>query len=117
MGTVRRVAIVGVLSLVSACSGIQHLLPEADQLAFDSARREIDTYPQSLSGSFIETQEARAKLAQVYEKLRPAARQVCEFVDEQETCWWNVKYSSDPELNAYANKKNQIVVQHGVMKH
>jgi Zn-dependent protease with chaperone function len=117
MGVVRRVAIVGVLSLISACSGVQHILPEADQLAFDSARQEIDAYPQSLSGNFIETQEARAKLAQVYEKLRPAARQVCEFVDEQETCWWNVKYSSDPELNAYANKKNQIVVHHGVMKH
>ncbi len=116
MGTVRRVAIVGVLSLISACSGIQHLLPEADQLAFDSAVREIDAYPQPVGGNYIETAEAKAKLAQVYEKLRPAARQVCEFVDEQETCWWDVEYSSESEFGAYATKKNQIVVQHGLLE-
>lgn len=49
MGTVRRVAIVGVLSLISACSGVQHILPEANQLAFDSALREIDAYSRLVS--------------------------------------------------------------------
>jgi Zn-dependent protease with chaperone function len=115
MRTIKKLALVSILSLVSACSGIQLLLPEADQLAFNSALREIEEYPQPVGEKYIDTATAKDKVAQVYEKLLPAARKVCDFVDEQETCWWDIKYSSESEFNAYATDKNEIVVMHGVL--
>ena len=81
----------------------------------NSALIEIDAFQQPIGENDLDPADARRKLVSVYEKLIPAARKICEFVDEQETCWWNVKYNSETDFSAYATNKNLIVVKHGLL--
>ena len=102
---------------LSACSGVQHMMPVADSSHKAIALTEIQQYQLPIQKTVMSDKEAEVMLHAVYEKLLPAAKEICEFVDEHPTCWWDVDYSNERTFNAYANKENHVVVYHDVMTH
>ena len=102
-------------ALATGCSGIVHQMPEANELEEARALAEINAYPLPINKQAISATDAETMLYRVYERLAPEGRSVCEYVGEQDKCWWDVEYSDDSSLNAYANQDNHIVVHHGVM--
>jgi predicted Zn-dependent protease len=99
----------------AGCAGVGHEMPLAEAHLVNSAAVEITSHPMPLQKRVMSAEEAEAMLHRVYNRLLPAAQEVCEQSDEQDTCWWDVDYADKRDFNAYATKENQIVVYHDVM--
>ncbi len=115
MKFIQSVAFALFLFTITGCSGIQHVVPETDTVSEHKALAEIQNYTNPAAENSITPVEAEVMLRRTYSKLLPAAQEICEYVDEQETCWWEVEYNAEPTFNAYANEENHVVVFHGVM--
>ena len=109
-----KLLILFVFAALVGCSGVQHVMPDIDSAAQSQALLEIKKHHSPPPLNQIEPENAESKLQGIYQKLRPAAVEVCAYAEEQEVCDWDVRYEEDDRINAYADGE-KIVVFHGVI--
>lgn len=101
--------------IVSACSGIQHQMPEISPAEEFAALTEIEASSNSLPNHNLTEVAAKQKLLHVYQKIKPAAQEICNYADETYACTWIVRYANSHEYQAMAGPGNQIIVSHRVI--
>jgi predicted Zn-dependent protease len=77
------------------------------------AEREIASI--SWSSRNISDKKAEAKIKSIYNRLLPAAIEINNQVGENKA-QWNIQYSPERDLNAYAAKKGDIIIYKGVLE-
>lgn len=101
--------------LLAACSGIQHETPQTDAADEQAALVEINSFSANNAVYSMSEGTANKLLRDVYEQLKPSAKEICRSVDENRVCAWVVSYSSLREYNAVALEGNAVVVFHGII--
>lgn len=118
MKLMRRIQIastVAVITLLGGCATPGHVVPQTDAASQRSAKNEIASLG-AITPKYWSDEKAERKIYQVYKRLAPAATEICKNVGEDE-CWWEIEYSSDKKINAYAAGESKIVIQKGVLQY
>lgn len=100
---------------MTGCVGSGHQMPKVDQAHLSSVKYEIRNN-QSPEKRYISNAEGERKVKEIYSKLRPTARAICQS-GGMKKCYWNVKYSDNQEINAYAHGNNNVVIQKGILEY
>jgi len=103
------------LCVLTACSGIQYKVPEADSAEQQAALAEIEASSSPGAVSAMSEGVAQDHLRDVYGKIKPSATEVCRFAGESSVCAWVVSYSNAREYNAVAMDGNRVVVFHEII--
>jgi predicted Zn-dependent protease len=101
--------------LLGACATPVHLSQPVSPAAVGQASQEIRSMPPPRSRP-IGDRAAEAKVRAIFNRLEPGARQICYQMGE-DNCQWDLRYSSNPELNAFAAGADTIVIQKGVLSY
>lgn len=101
--------------LLGACAtpGLvaQPVSPTAVALAAQEIRAMPPPRPQP-----INDRVAEARVRKIFNRLEPSARRICHQLGEH-SCEWQLRYSNNPELNAFAAGTGTIVIQKGVLSY
>lgn len=100
---------------LSGCAAPVHMSQSVDKSAMDKAGREIRTADNWVP-KYISDEDAEKKILEIYGRLLPGASKICRQMAEDE-CGWDIRYSSDPQLNAFASGESTIVIKKGILRH
>ena len=103
------------LIFVSGCATPVHVAKEVDKRATDKAAQEIRSTP-NWTPHYISDEDAEKQVLAIYKNLLPAATRICREVSEDE-CSWDIRYSSDEDVNAFASGESTVVIQKGILRH
>ena len=113
--TISRAIFATLIFLVIACAPTTYERQSASRGQLDGASKDINSnaivFPKSVSPA-----DALTRIDLITQKLSKAAEQVCFEVGEDD-CWWVLRYSDDPALNAAAINDGTIVIQRGVIEY
>lgn len=102
-----------VVALVSSCASPTYYSKSITPQQRAEAEREIANT--SWSSRNISDKKAKATIKKIYNRLLPAALEINNQVGENKARW-NLQYSPERELNAYAAKEGDIVIYRGVLE-
>ena len=97
------------------CATPKHAVPKAQENRVYAAAAEINASPEP-SAREISDDEAVARVGALYNRLKPAAVDVCRYVAEHH-CRWELTYSPEEEVNAYATDSSTIVIYKGIVQY
>jgi predicted Zn-dependent protease len=101
--------------LLGACATPVHVSEPVSEAAVLQAHREIRATPAPRTRR-LGDRKAEAKVRAIFNRLEPGARDLCYQMGE-DNCRWDLRYSSDPALNAFAAGADTIVIQKGVLSY
>ena len=104
--------LLGVVALTVVACGEAPAPIEPDARSVAAARAEIDRSPPRPIRP-VEASQARALLADIEARIRPAAIAVCRE-RRADRCDWRVAYVDDPGFNAFATGEDRIVMLGGI---
>ena len=107
------VILVGIL--LSGCATPKHALPEVQDNRVSAAAAEINAAPDPVARA-VSDEEAVARISALYNKLKPAGTAVCRYVGEHH-CDWELTYSPEEEVNAYASDAGTVVIYKGIVQY
>lgn len=101
-------------TLVAACATPSTRLPTTNQYGESVASDQIQrsTFP---TGRLVPHHAALAQIDSIESKLNPAANRVCRYLAEDE-CNWDIHYTDDPIINAYASGESRIIINRGIVQ-
>lgn len=102
-------------ALLGACATPVHLSQPVSDAAIGQANQEIHAMAQPRERR-ISDRAAQAKVQAIFDRLEPGARRICYEMGE-DNCEWELRYSNDPGLNAFAAGADTIVIQKGVLSY
>ena len=102
-----------VSSLMVSCASPTYYSKSITPQQRAEAEREIASV--SWSSRNISDKKAKSKIKNIYIRLLPAALEINHQVGENKA-QWNIQYSPERELNAYAAKEGDIVIYRGVLE-
>ena len=111
----QRIIVASVSAALMGCASPVHMSENVDQTAKDKAAGEINNADNWVP-RFVTDEDAEKKVLEVYAKLLPGATRLCRQLGEDE-CGWDIRYSSDPAMNAFAAGESTIVVKKGILRH
>ena len=103
------------LLALGGCATPVHLSRPATTAAVVEAQREIQSMPTPRAKA-LSDRAAEVRIRTIFERLEPGARRICQQMGE-DNCRWELRYSSDPALNAFAAGADTIVIQKGVLSY
>lgn len=103
------------LAGLAGCAAPVHMSESVEKAAMNSAAREIRTADNWVP-KYISDEDAEKKILEIYGKLLPSATQICRQLAEDE-CGWDIRYSADSDLNAFAAGESTIVIKKGILRH
>jgi predicted Zn-dependent protease len=65
---------------------------------------------------YLSDEDAERKVLEIYGRLLPGATRLCRQLGEDE-CAWDIRYSSDPDVNAFAAGESTVVIKKGILRH
>lgn len=101
--------------LLGACATPVHLSQPVSRAAVGQANQEIRAMPAPRARA-LGDRAAEAKVRAIFNRLEPGARRMCYQMGE-DNCHWDLRYSSNPALNAFAAGADTIVIQKGVLSY
>ncbi|EIC22044.1 M48 family metallopeptidase [Thiorhodovibrio frisius] len=101
--------------LLGACATPVHLSQPVSEAAVAQADQEIRGTPPPHERR-LNDRAAEAKVRAIFNRLEPGARDLCYQMGE-DNCQWDLRYSNDPALNAFAAGADTIVIQKGVLSY
>ncbi|WP_328984814.1 M48 family metallopeptidase [Thiorhodovibrio winogradskyi] len=101
--------------LLGACASPVHLSQQVSPAAVGQAEREIRAMPPPRPKR-VGDRAAEARVRAIFHRLEPGARRICHQLGEH-SCQWDLRYSNNPELNAFAAGTGTIVIQKGVLSY
>lgn len=106
-----------VLAIVisSGCATPQYTSQNVDDATLKKAGNEI-TSANNWVPRYLSDEEAEKKVIEIYGKLLPGATKVCRQLAEDE-CSWDIRYSPDDSVNAFAAGESVIVIKKGILRH
>ncbi len=104
-----------VVAALSGCAAPIHMSKDTGSAGVDKAAQDIRTADNWVP-KYINDEDAEKKVLEVYGRLLPSATKLCRQLAEDE-CGWDIRYSSDPDLNAFAAGESAVVIQKGVLRH
>lgn len=107
--------LLAVLSIMAGCATTDIKVPPTTKEQQAAALHEIEQAPM-VTNRYVPLAEADRAVAELYESIAPAARDVCLKLEEDE-CIWDIELSSDSELNAYASGESKVVIQRGIFNY
>ena len=107
------VILVGIL--LGGCATPKHALPEIQDNRVSAAAAEINAAPDPVART-VSDEEAVARISALYNKLKPAGTAVCRYVGEHH-CDWELTYSPEEEVNAYASDAGTVVIYKGIVQY
>ena len=108
------VFVLGLLFL-AGCATPQHQLPDIQDNRVYAAAAEIAASPEPTPRE-VSDHEAVARISALYNQLKPAALEVCRYVGEHH-CEWELTYSPEEEVNAYASDAATVVIYKGIVQY
>jgi predicted Zn-dependent protease len=114
---VKRTLIAAAVTLVTAggCATPQYMSQTVDSKAVSSAGSEIRNADNWVP-RYLTDEEAEKKILEVYARLLPGATQICRDMDEHK-CAWDIRYSPDDDVNAFAAGEGVILIKKGILRH
>ena len=101
--------------ILTGCAAPKHAGPSAPDARVYAAAAEINASPEP-SARQVSDEEAVARITAIYNQLKPAAVEVCRHIGEDD-CNWEVTYSPEEEVNAYASDASTIVIYKGIVQY
>ena len=101
--------------LLAGCATPAHVLPDVQPVNLNVAAAEIARAPKPTAREISDT-KAVARVAALYQQLKPAAIAVCRYVAEH-NCKWELTYSPEEEINAYAADESTVVIYKGIVQY
>ena len=101
--------------VLTGCAAPKHAGPTAPDARVYAAAAEINASPEP-SARQVSDEEAVARITAIYNQLKPAAVDVCRYIGEDD-CNWEVTYSPEEEINAYASDSSTIVIYKGIVQY
>lgn len=101
--------------VLAGCATPAHVLPDVQPVNLNVAAAEIARAPQPTAREISDI-EAVARVAVLYRQLKPAAIAVCRYVGEH-SCNWELTYSPEEEINAYAADESTVVIYKGIVQY
>jgi predicted Zn-dependent protease len=116
-----RSAFVGVLLLVAplllgGCAGADFKLPQFTSVEVDRAALAISANGGDLPTNARTDAENRALVSRVSNRLRENIAPLCQQADV-DSCWFDVTYDTDDEVNAYAEGDNRVHILRGLLRY
>ena len=100
---------------LAGCATPNYISPEVSDNAVDRAAGDINSQPMARA-RYISDSQAERLVYSIYNKLLPAATEVCRKMGEDE-CGWNIVYSSKQEFNAFASDESTVTIHKGILKY
>jgi predicted Zn-dependent protease len=97
------------------CATPKHMSKSADPSSLTAAQREIQG-AQNWVPKYVDDAAAEKKVLSLYRMLLPGAVDVCRELAEDE-CTWDIRYTTDDTLNAFATGESVVVIKKGVIRH
>ena len=103
------------LGALSGCATPVHMSPMVAAAAKEQAGREIRTADNWVP-QYLSEEDAERKVLDIYGRLLPGATKLCRELGEDE-CAWDIRYSSDQDVNAFAAGESTVVIKKGILRH
>jgi len=103
------------VAMLYGCATPKHQLPEIQDNRVYAAAAEIASAPEPTARD-VSDAEAVARISALYNRLKPAAIAVCRYVGEHH-CQWELTYSPEEEINAYAADEATVVIYKGIVQY
>jgi predicted Zn-dependent protease len=103
------------LGALSGCATPVHMSPTVAAAAKEQAGREIRTADNWVP-QYLSEEDAERKVLDIYGRLLPGATKLCRELGEDE-CAWDIRYSSDQDVNAFAAGESTVVIKKGILRH
>jgi predicted Zn-dependent protease len=113
--TLSRATLAVAITVLFGCATPLHQSQAVSSQAVEQANREIHALPDPKPRELADA-KAKAKVLAIAERLRPGAERVCREIGEDE-CTWDVRYSTDPNVNAFAAGEDVVVIQQGIVRY
>lgn len=113
---VRGVLLLLCLAALSGCAGAQFKLPQLTDAEINQAALAVAGKASSLEIQARTTDESRALVARVANRLRRIAPEMCQQA-EVASCYFNVVYVDDDLVNAQAKDGGRIEVYRGLLEY
>lgn len=112
--SLRAIATLGLCLLLFACATPSTQVPTTNVAAEQAAIRLIASggLPPARNLSDYGSVQLINKISS---RLNPSANRICRYLAEH-GCSWNVRYSNDPGINAFADGQSRIVIQKGIVQ-
>lgn len=108
--------LIGLLLCMSACTGSAYHLPSVDHAEMMQVENEIEADEKKLKVYKRSDKHYRNRVARIAKRLEKSAEPLCELAEYQ-TCHFEVKYSNEDIINAYAHDDYKITVFKGFLKY
>tara|TARA_B100000959_G_scaffold126938_1_gene133273 strand:+ start:858 stop:1697 length:840 start_codon:yes stop_codon:yes gene_type:complete len=105
----------GFAVVLGGCATPAHVLPVVQPGNLNAAAAEIARTAEP-SARAISDIDAVARVAALYQRLKPAAIAVCRYVGEHH-CNWELTYSPEEDINAYASDDVTVVIYKGIVQY
>ena len=105
----------GFVVMLGGCATPAHVLLDVQPGNLNVAAAEIARAPKPTAREISDT-EAVARVAALYQQLKPATIAVCRYVAEH-SCKWELTYSPEEEINAYAADESTVVIYKGIVQY
>lgn len=102
--------------LLAGCSGAVHQLPPVTAQEVNLAQDEVQRAGGAPPRHAVTMPEAEARIAGIWQRLRPTAFAVCTEMGVG-TCRWSLHVSSSRSMNASAGPGGVIVVNRGIVEY
>jgi len=109
------ITLVTAFVVLQGCATPVHMSKSVDQASRDKVLLEI-AKAENWIPKHIDDDDAERKILEIYSELLPSATEICRQVGEDE-CGWDIQYSSELNVNAFASGESVIVIQKGILRH
>jgi predicted Zn-dependent protease len=110
----RIVLALAMTSLVGACAGSLHQMPEVDSAKLNLAQTEVRNGAAPIPKS-ITDEEVQATVQRSIERIRPTGVRLCQEVGAG-TCFWRFSIARDASINAGAGRGGLIQINRGIVE-
>lgn len=101
---------------ISACTGSAYKLPVVSQAETAEIENKLATDNENLKIYKRSDSNYKQRIAQISKRLQKSAKPLCEYA-EYNSCNFDVTYSSENIVNAYAHGDNKITVHKGFLQY
>jgi predicted Zn-dependent protease len=114
-GTVIGLAVAVAIGSVGGCATPKYQSQQVGETAIARAGEEIRR-ADNWAPRYLSDEDAEKKVIEIYGRLLPGATALCREMGEH-ACAWDIQYSPDPDVNAFAVGQNVVLIKKGIMRH
>lgn len=113
---IRTIILLGSLLFLAGCAGSAYRLPQVNAAEVQAMEQKLASENKPLKVYKRSDKQSKQILANITKRLTKNAKPLCEYAGYP-ACRFNVKYSADDEINAYASGNYDITIKRGLMQY